>query len=333
MGSWRSTDTVWGLRGEKAQFDEACKELGAELARRRQLIIVGGQSENTADNHVVSGYESVIGNSAQEPLIEVIRPDNDVQAYHENSNRFQGLFSFPPSNQHRWGDTHLMQISDADAVLIVGGMGGTYQAGLAAIVAKKRLVPVGSFGGAAARLLKSLHERRVPYTSDLNILHGPWNPHTLDTTIRLLGVDRQPRILVIHGHSDDRYKLTDWLRTTLGLNDLLVMRQEFGGGQTLPEKFESLAAQADGAIAIATPDDVGGVAGTAEQGMRARQNVWLEVGWIWGRLGRNKVMVLSKGSLEMPSDLNGIEHYRYDTSPIEATEKIRKFVETLRDGA
>jgi predicted nucleotide-binding protein len=171
--------------------------------------------------------------------------------------------------------------------------------------------------------------RHVPFATELPTLNGPWTSHVLDTAIRLLGVDRQPRLLLIHGRSLDRYILTEWLRATLGLNDLLIMQQEFGAGQSLPEKFESLAAQADGAIAIATPDDAGGLADGAPQNMRARQNVWLEVGWIWGRLGRNKVMVLCKGDLEIPSDLHGLEYYRYNSSPLEVTESVRAFVRQL----
>jgi len=82
-------------------------------------------------------------------------------------------------------------------------------------------------------------------------------------------------------------------------------------------------------IAVATPDDIGSLAGDRLQSMRARQNVWLEIGWIWGRLGRNKVMVLCKGDVEIPSDLRGLEYYRYNTSPLEVTESVRAFVGQL----
>lgn len=329
LGSWRSGNDRWRMRGTKSEFDAACDELGRELARRQQVVIVGGQSESTADSHVVKGIITVVGGSVQRPLIEIVRPDDDSQSYQDLAAQHPKLFSFPPSTQHHWGDVHLIQIRDADAVLMVGGMGGTYQAGLASIVAKKTLIPIGSFGGAAAKLLQSLHSLNVPFSNELNVLNGPWTSNVLETVIRLLGVDRQPRLLLIHGRSPDRYMLTEWLRSSLGLTDLLIMQQEFGSGQSLPEKFESLAAQADGAIALATPDDIGGSVDNTRQNMRARQNVWLEVGWIWGRLGRNKVMVLCKGDTEIPSDLNGLEYYRYNTSPLEVTESVRAFTRQL----
>jgi predicted nucleotide-binding protein len=200
-------------------------------------------------------------------------------------------------------------------------------------LANKRIAPIGSFGGAAAKLLHSAYGLNGIAGAELATQNGPWSNHVLHTTMQVLGVDRQPRLLIIHGRASDRYELMDWLRSTLRLNDLLIMRQEFGGGRTLPEKFESLAAAADGAIAIATPDDFGAPVGTTAAVARARQNVCLEVGWAWGRLGRHRLMVLTKGGVEMPSDLQGLEHYPYHASSLEATEAIRAFVRQLAGSA
>ncbi len=75
-----------------------------------------------------------------------------------------------------------------------------------------------------------------------------------------------------------------------------------------------MAGQADGAIAVATPDDVARIAGSVPELLRARQNIWIEIGWIWGRLGRNKLILLCKGNIEIPSDLHGMEYYRYNDS-------------------
>jgi Predicted nucleotide-binding protein containing TIR-like domain len=335
LGSWRVTKRGQGdgdlpVRGSKAEFDKACFELGRELANRQQVIIVGGQSDSTADFHVVRGYVSVVGSRSKQSLIHVFSPAEDPDAYHDLASRYQGLFSFPNSMQRHWGTAHLTQIRDADAVLTIGGASGTYQAGLAAIVARKRLIPIGSFGGAARKLMEDLHVVDVEFASELGVLNGPWNSSATDTVMTLLGVDRNPRLLIIHGHGPDRYELTEWLRSRLGINDLLIMQQEFGSGRTLPEKFEGMAERADGAIAIATPDDVGGIFGSSPEEARARENVWIEVGWIWGRLGRTKLILLCKGSIEIPSDLQGIEYYRYDDSPTQVTESIRAFLAQLR---
>jgi hypothetical protein len=265
------------------------------------------------------------------PLIEVIRPADDSRSYYDVAAASPALFSFHSRTQKHWAEAHIMIIREADTVLTLGGMSGTYQAGLTAIVARKRLVPIASFGGASARLLQALETLGDQGAiGDLRALNGPWGEHTLETALRLAEIERPTRLLLIHGRSDDRYKLEAWLQRQLGIANITVMQEEYGVGLSLPEKFEALASRVDGAIALATPDDIGG--SSAENTRpRARQNVWLEVGWFWGRLGRSNVMVICKGNIELPSDLLGIEYYPYSDTPVEAGERIRAFVNQLQE--
>jgi len=72
MGSWRPGNDRWRVHGSKPEFENACDELGRELARRQQVVIVGGQSESTADTQVVKGIITILGSSAQRPLIEIV---------------------------------------------------------------------------------------------------------------------------------------------------------------------------------------------------------------------------------------------------------------------
>ena len=59
---------------------------------------------------------------------------------------------------------------------------------------------------------------------------------------------------------------------------------------------------------------------------RARENVWLEAGWFWGRLGRENLLALSRGEIEFPSDLTGLEVYGYQENPTERAEKLRAYL-------
>jgi hypothetical protein len=52
----------------------------------------------------------------------------------------------------------------------------------------------------------------------------------------------------------------------------------------------------------------------------------VEVGWFWGRLGRNRVLLLVRGDVEIPSDLDGIEYHAYKRSVLEAEAGIRRFL-------
>jgi predicted nucleotide-binding protein len=58
---------------------------------------------------------------------------------------------------------------------------------------------------------------------------------------------------------------------------------------------------------LLTPDDEGFVAGKPDaKRYRARQNVVLELGMVLGKVGRRRVAILYKNSVELPSDINGL---------------------------
>jgi predicted nucleotide-binding protein len=59
---------------------------------------------------------------------------------------------------------------------------------------------------------------------------------------------------------------------------------------------------------LLTQDDVGGAQGQAQH-PRARQNVILEMGYFFGKLGRDRVAVLNDG-VEQPSDF-GLGYISY----------------------
>lgn len=155
---------------------------------------------------------------------------------------------------------------------------------------------------------------------------NPWVSHLATHVVTVLGANRPSKILLIHGHAADRTELQEWLKHE-DLADPVVMAQQFSAGQTLPEKFELLASEADAAIALATPDDLASTASRTDlKRERARQNVWVEVGWFWGRLGRNRVLLLVRGDVEIPSDLDGIEYHTYQRSVLEVETGIRRFL-------
>lgn len=78
-------------------------------------------------------------------------------------------------------------------------------------------------------------------------------------------------------------------------------------GRTLLEKFEQITTTTGFAVVLATADDIGKLNDTLSNGqLRARQNVILELGYFIGKLGRDKVALITKGNLELPSDLFGM---------------------------
>jgi hypothetical protein len=145
-----------------------------------------------------------------------------------------------------------------------------------------------------------------------------------------------PTTFIIHGHDHAGVKELEDVMKQLNLPAPVVMKDQFVSGATLPEKFEQLAGTALLAIALLTPDDLGRAvaeylpATPVQQSSRARQNAWLEIGWFWGRLGRDHVMLLVKGDIEIPSDLRGLEYYNYRENVAELADRLRQFYETHR---
>ncbi|MHA1988255.1 MAG: TIR domain-containing protein [Promethearchaeota archaeon] len=333
----------WKLIGTSKEFATTCFNLGKKIAKFDHSVIVGSSVPHTADNSVVMGLiEEIKDKEITRPLVKVMRPKYKSPPFELSSFKYPDLFLYASPKQPFWEAAHLMAIRDADAICIIGGAKRTYNAGLAALMSKKRLVPIGCHGGAAEKLLDVIDtiegfENKNEYMK----LRGPWSEKKLDIVLKLLGIYEYPKLMIIHGRSKDWVKLKEYLTKVLEIPEPIIMGEKFGLGKTLPEKFEYLASHVDGVIAIATSDDIGGLAIDQNEenipmenvslNRRARQNVWLEVGWGWGHFGRKNIMILRKGDIEAPSDLAGIEVYIYNEDPLEKAEQIKLFIESLRE--
>lgn len=332
FGSYRESDKKWAHKGGVAAFRDACRELGRHFARLNQTIIVGGVSENTADLWVVEGFVEVKGGATDPQCsIRIMRPEDTCEPYQRWTTQYPNLFEHYSRRETWWEGAHLQMIEDCDIIVTIGGGKGTYLAGLAAIGTGKRTVPIASFGGASAEILRVIEARAEKDTASMiRRLNAPWTLHVRDSVVNLARIGA-PRLVIIHGRSKDWLELADWLKRVAKVADVDVMEQQFGGGSTLPEKWEKMASHVDAAIAIATPDDQGGLTGDGALKPRARQNVWLEVGWFWGRLGRDRVLLLLKNSpMDLPSDLQGMEYYQYNDSPTEQSDALRAYVQRLK---
>jgi hypothetical protein len=341
IGSWKTKEAQeWELK-DRDSFANACRQIGNAIVRLGHTLVIGSESEGTADLYAVEGAVQAMGGAKPDRTrIVILRPNDQSAPFDRLRDENPGLFTTRISLDTTWNVTKLLQVNEADGVVVVGGADFSYQAGLAAAVCGKPLVPVGSFGGAAKKLINVLSisrdswSDRLPSRDDLGELHGPWNQFLLDKTTTLLGLSQQPRILIIHGRSDDKVVLKNYLQNTLRLPEPLVMAEQFGSGLALPDKFERIAKRCDGAIALATPDDFVSPAegGEARSRMlpRARQNVWLEVGWFWGRLGRNRFLLLCQKEIDIPSDLGGVEYYTYTSDPTQVSDEVRAFIDDLR---
>ena len=166
---------------------------------------------------------------------------------------------------------------------------------------------------AAARLRSMIHEVQEYWDSPQEpaVAEAPENPQPVNTN----------RVFVIHGRDlGTRDTVASFLRK-LDLEPVILAEQP-NRGRTVIEKFEEHV-QDDFAVALLTPDDVGGLSNDELQ-PRARQNVIFEFGYCIGKFGRGRVFALVKGEPEIPSDYSGVLYIPMDERGAWKMELIRE---------
>lgn len=127
------------------------------------------------------------------------------------------------------------------------------------------------------------------------------------------GAQRPPgvskRVFIVYGHDEGALRDLELILRRMGLEPIVLAALP-ARGETIIEKLEQQLVQSQNvgfACVLLTPDDEGHRAGhPAEIRYRARQNVILELGMVLARLGRRKVAILYKESVEKPSDIAGL---------------------------
>ncbi len=133
-------------------------------------------------------------------------------------------------------------------------------------------------------------------------------------------------IFIVHGHNDSARSQLKALLVALGLQPI-VLSEQTHHGRTIIEELEHHSRTSSFAIVLLTPDDIVGQQ-TAAPAWRARQNVILELGWFMGRLGRENVILMSQGEVELPSDVHGVLYLPFKTDVHEVAAQISQ---QLRD--
>lgn len=126
--------------------------------------------------------------------------------------------------------------------------------------------------------------------------------------------DKTPpqEIFLVHGHDEAAMlRVSDWVHDLTGVKPIILSKQ-INRGQTLIEKFESYSKDAACAIVLMTPDDdASAKRSPSDVEERARQNVVFELGYFYGKLKRENVIVLNFG-VELPGDIRGLVYIGED---------------------
>jgi predicted nucleotide-binding protein len=137
------------------------------------------------------------------------------------------------------------------------------------------------------------------------------------------------KTFIIHGHDKAAARsLKDYLQSSLGFADPIILSEQKSKGMTVIEKLEHYLADVDLVFALFTPDDF---VTHPSKGKRPRQNVVLEFGYVLGKFGRRsgRIFYLYKEGVEIPSDLGGVIHIDISNGVQSAGEEIRLELEGL----
>ena len=135
------------------------------------------------------------------------------------------------------------------------------------------------------------------------------------------------KVFVVYGHDEAACDQLELILRRLDL-DPFVLGNTGGGGLTIIEALEAeIQSPTSGerfGIVLLTPDDMGYKHGESPDDAepRARQNVVMEMGMLLTAFGRNRVAILKKGHVEVPSDAAGIIYLPFNSHVREVATKL-----------
>lgn len=136
--------------------------------------------------------------------------------------------------------------------------------------------------------------------------------------------DERTKIFVVHGHDTRALEQLELVLRRLELNPYILQNND-GESKTLIEALEQqIYKEAAFGIVLLTPDDFGYPKNKTDEDRqpRARQNVILELGMVLASLGRDRIVLLKKGALELPTDVSGIIYLEFNEHVKEVAVKL-----------
>lgn len=142
-------------------------------------------------------------------------------------------------------------------------------------------------------------------------------------------LDETKKIFIVHGHDRNARDQLELILRRLSLDPFILMDSS-GAGKTIVEALEQrINKESSFGIILMTPDDYGYSkrAGAGKKHDRARQNVIFEMGMVMAALGRDRMAILKKGDLEIPSDIHGIITMNFSDHVEECAAKLTQHLQ------
>lgn len=308
QGSYRTP----ALDSERIDLaEQIARGLGkALIAGGLDLVLTGAKMLDAEIGRSAVNESTRLGSNARE-RIRTFLLDDDLN---ESAEGF-GMVLRPADK--RWFAVRTFVVEECDAVIALIGAKGTSDCLQKATLARKPVFPIPVAGGAAKVEWEHLRATRYrhPGGGDLEFLGDQsLNPEELCTQIvseinRLLSSrtsTRSRRIFIVHGHDGDSKNHLARLLQSLDFSPIILAEQP-EKGQALLNKLNSQLRDVAYAFVLYTEDDLGASQREPDKLLpRARQNVLFEHGLLLGLLGNERLCVIVRGDVELPSDLKGI---------------------------
>ena len=170
------------------------------------------------------------------------------------------------------------------------------------------------------------------------------NPPRLDAQTRAAEVGGN-KVFIVHGRNHAvRNSIRLFIQDEMKL-ETVVMEAGAHKGRTLAEKLEEMAEGCGFAVIIASLDDYLFVVDklswdsvklpeSSRRVRRVRQNVLIEIGFFWARLGRNRTAILAEEGIEgeEASDIKGIGYIPITEDLARTKLEVRKELDAWIDG-
>lgn len=132
------------------------------------------------------------------------------------------------------------------------------------------------------------------------------------------------KVFIVHGHDGEAKQKTARFIEKLGFK-AIILHEQASRGKTIIEKIEEYSDVGFG-IVLYTPDDLGNAKAEAEAGTlrpRARQNVVFEHGFLISKIGRENVIPLVSGDVELPNDISGMVYISDEQWQVDVAKEMK----------
>ena len=193
---------------------------------------------------------------------------------------------------------------------------------------------------AAAKPEHPAHGRLVRWAASFEQVAQPVMDYQVSRTTWHHATKAARRVFVVSGRNRKAHNaLVLWLKE-LHLEAVVLESNSSPGSVTTAEALEGTLASSGTGIVLATPDDQGRLMvdedgrtlppGKNEKSQpRARQNVVLELGMLWGHLGRERLILLIEKSVDLGTDTAGFMTIRFADDVRTAFEDLRKRLQAM----